>query len=883
MWSFGNDPPDPFHHSTAMKAFVALAVACLLPLAKAEPLSTLNSYNVVWDSPSADARGSMPLGNGDIGINAWVENTGDLCFYIGKTDSWDDNGRLLKVGKVRVTLDPAPGMSPFRQELSLQDASMLVSYGDGTKLRLWVDAHHSVIHVESMGPEPVTATAAIELWRTAPQELQAIEVSDVMTDRAKPDGKHGPTIVEPDTLLKDQQNRIGWFHHNIKSVGPATHAEVQGMTGYPREDPLLHRTFGAVITAPDARRIDDSRLKSPTGAFAIHVLTRDPSTPERWLADMDALILQTGQADFAAHTKWWGDFWNRSWIRATTRTGSPLFPPNPHPLRVGEDQSGQSRFQGEIRKVKKSDPLDAAFTLEAEAKPAAGETGRIFDKITAGQRDGFLLDTHPGNSLRLIVGSEERVAQDALPAGRWAKVVLTANADGWQVGVDGKPVIHLPKSDDAAYVSQMVALQRFINACGGRGRFPIKYNGSIFTVPSPGAPGDADYRRWGPGFWWQNTRLPYFAMPAFGDLDQMEPLFRTYVDDFLPLNEYRTKHYFGIEDAAFYPECVHFWGDVVNESYGWQPMAERQDPLQVSRWHKWEWVAGPELVSLLLDRYEHSPDPELLGKRLLPTASAVLRFFAGFYKTSGQGKLVMHPSQACETWWDCTNPMPELAGLHAITARLLDLPEDVTSPADRAFWKAIQSKLPPLPTTDSPDGKALAPAEIFKDKQNSETPELYAVFPFRLCSFEKPNRGLGINALNHRTDRGTFGWRQDDLFMTHLGLVDQAQQAVVSRARLRDETMRFPAFWGPNYDWTPDQCHGGVLTRAFQTMLMQTEGDKIFLLPAWPKDWDVEFKLHAPGRTVVECDYRNGRIASLKVTPESRRRDVNLPIRIPAP
>jgi hypothetical protein len=101
-----------------------LAAACLLPLAQAAPVPTLDSYNVVWDSPSADARGSMPLGNGDVGINAWVETNGDLCFYIGKTDSWGDNGRLLKVGKVRVTLDSAPGMSPFRQELSLDDASM---------------------------------------------------------------------------------------------------------------------------------------------------------------------------------------------------------------------------------------------------------------------------------------------------------------------------------------------------------------------------------------------------------------------------------------------------------------------------------------------------------------------------------------------------------------------------------------------------------------------------------------------------------------------------------------------------------------------------------------------------------------------------------------
>ena len=33
----------------------------------------LDSCNVVWGSPSENAHGSMPLGNGDVGINAWVE------------------------------------------------------------------------------------------------------------------------------------------------------------------------------------------------------------------------------------------------------------------------------------------------------------------------------------------------------------------------------------------------------------------------------------------------------------------------------------------------------------------------------------------------------------------------------------------------------------------------------------------------------------------------------------------------------------------------------------------------------------------------------------------------------------------------------------------
>jgi|GEM_PF-2627680 len=31
-----------------------------------------------------------------------------------------------------------------------------------------------------------------------------------------------------------------------------------------------------------------------------------------------------------------------------------------------------------------------------------------------------------------------------------------------------------------------------------------------------------------------------------------------------------------------------------------------------------------------------------------------------------------------------------------------------------------------------------------------------------------------------------------------------------------------------------------------QEMLLQTIGDQIVLFPAWPKDWAVDFKLHAP-------------------------------------
>ena len=51
-------------------------------------------------------------------------------------------------------------------------------------------------------------------------------------------------------------------------------------------------------------------------------------------------------------------------------------------------------------------------------------------------------------------------------------------------------------------------------------------------------------------------------------------------------------------------------------------------------------------------------------------------------------------------------------------------------------------------------------------------------------------------------------------------------------------------------------------------------GDKIYILPTWPKEWDVDFKLHAPYKTVVEVKARSGKITELKVTPASRRKDI---------
>jgi hypothetical protein len=732
----------------------------------------LEKYNLIWKSPSKDHTGSMPIGNGDIGLNVWVEENGDICFYIGKTDSWGDNGRLLKVGKVRVTCEPAIIFkgSEFKQALDLYTGSIRISSfnNNGEKkadfrLGLWVDANHPVVHLNYESLIPVKLTATIELWRTEPNALSEIGVSDLLENRSKPGSLHESVIVEPDSLIHTTNDYIGWFHHNYKSVGFELTNRLQGLSEFNTNDPILHRTFGAIITGSEAKRLSDNILQtssSKTGRLNVYILTKHPSQPGEWKMAIENIVNEIEAVSFkerqTAHEKWWAEFWSRSWIHAT--------------------------------------PVDNSQSVT---------------------------------------------------------------------------------ENDAFIVSRAYALQRFIDASAGRGNYPIKFNGSIFTVPAKGTPGGADYRRWGPGYWWQNTRLPYQSMCTSGDYDLMQALFKMYTEEIYPLCKKRTNRYFGF-DGAYFPECMYFWGSVFTATYGWTPYEERTDKLQESGWHKWEWVAGPELVFMMLDYFDYTQDQEFLKNKIIPVANDIMKFFDNYYKINKNGKLVMYPSMACETWWDCTNPMPELAGLHSITKRLLSLPKDLTNKQDRDFWNAFKAKLPDLPVRDTPSGKALAPATRFEDKRNVENPELYAVFPFRLFGIGNPHLDWGINALEHRWDKGNFGWRQDDIFMAYLGLTEQARKYLVARSGDYDKGSRFPAFWGPNYDWTPDQDHGGILMKAFQSMLMQVDpySKKIYLLPAWPKEWNAEFKLHAPYNTTIEGQFRNGKIEMLNVMPSSRKEDV---------
>src|SRR5437879_1315601 len=128
--------------------------------------------------------------------------------------------------------------------------------------------------------------------------------------------------------------------------------------------------------------------------------------------------------------------------------------------------------------------------------------------------------------------------------------------------------------------------------------------------------------------------------------------------------------------------------------------------------------------------------------------------------------------------------------------------------------------------------------------------------------------------LTSAESKKTGGWHQEAIQAAYLGLAEVARSDITHNFSTYHEGSRFPAFWGPNYDWVPDQDHGNVAVMALETMLLQADGEKILLLPAWPKGWNVEFKLRAPFNTTIEGAYRAGQLERLVVNPQSRSKDV---------
>lgn len=705
---------------------------------------SISDYDVSWTTPSGNSSGSMPLGNGELGMNVWVEEQGDVCFYLSRTDAMSEANRLMKLGRIRISIDGNPfADAKFSQRLNLKDGVIEISGGNGDgqcTLKLYMDPDNEVAYAVMNSHTKRVVKLMSESWRREPHIITKAESVSAWTTHPLPDNVK---LTESADVFQPQANSLCWYHQNKESVYDLT-MKHQEKTAYKASfpDPITNRLFGCYVTSPQLKVLNDSTLTSGKEVNKVEIqlvtLSKQVETPKVWLDDIRK-IAKSSKADKAlrATNAWWNKFWERSYIYVET---------------PGEKELGHK-------------------------------------------------------------------------------------------------------------ISQAYALQRFMAAGSGRGAFPIKFNGSIFTVEpvyTNGMSFPADYRNWGNDFWWQNTRLPYYAMLSSGDFDMMEPLFDFYLDRFDAFRTLASKYY-GVK-GIFIPETTTIFGTYANGDWGWDRTGLTSNDV-VSPWIGKIWVQGLELSKLMIDYYKYTQNEAFLVEKVFPTLYEVLLYFDTRF-INESGKMTITPTQSLETYWfNVENDMPCVAGLHYLMKEIKGLPADGMNADLAGVIERVQKSLPALPVKNTAKGQVFMPASVYLEKlSNVENPELYPVFPFGLANFTNDLGKVGKRSFERRIFNSGFGWGQDGQHAAILGLVDETVENLKSKIDNTNKNQRFLAMWGPNYDWVPDQDHGSNLLMVLQLMVLQHYDGKNYVLPTWPEKWNVSFKLAVPGGETLEGVYKQGKL-----------------------
>lgn len=727
-----------------MKKCVWFIMMALCPMLLPAQSETVNDYAVSWDSPSENSSGSMPIGNGEVGANVWMEKNGNLVFLLSRTDAWAENSSLYKLGKVRVSLFPLVfnEQTRFTQRLNLKEGVIDFEIYDGkdrVKLSFLVDSEHPVAYLSGSSTRPLQVMVTPEIWRTQVRVLPEAERHFSLQKCPFQEW----CMEYPDQVAGDNRH-LTVYHRNERSIYPFTlkHQGIQ-LPDSVMSDPFLGRTMGFSLAASGFVRATPTMLVSenPVTDFSLQVVAHVAQTPTAAEWERQVAQIHERAVGFAEARKrtaaWWENYWDRSYI-----------------------------------------------------------------------------------------------------------------------------VVNTPDGDTGRRITRSYVLQKWMTACAGRGNYPIKFNGSIFTVDpvytNGSLPYSPDYRLWGPDYWWQNTRLIYHAMLKSGDFDMMRVLFRHYLH-VLPMLKANARTLWKAEGAVN-PETATIFGATVNHDYGWEPHGSRKEVID-NPYVRYYWSSGLEIVALMYDFYHYTGDEDFARTTLVPFAQEIIRFYDDFFPRDAQGRLRITPTHSLETYWEnVVNDLPNVAGLHYVLDCLLSLPAGYAAEEQRAAWLSLQRALPPLPQENRNGVKVYAPAETYgKERTNSENPELYAVFPFPLCHIASPDLQMGVDTYRQRLVKATSGWTQDGQQAARLGLTEEARQNLLAKIGNSHRGHRFPVIWGPNYDWTPDQDHGSNLLLTLQEMVMQAYGKKVYLLPAFPKDWDVTFRLWTPGKNCVTGSYVKGK------------------------
>lgn len=750
-----------------------------------QALDYLKNYNVEWNTPSEDAWNSMPLsGKYGTGANVWVQD-GALWMYLAHNYAYDEEGRLLKLGALKLTPlnNVLADMASFSQKLDISTGCInikaLSKGGDSFNAKLWFTGENLVIECDY--DKKNTLDLSFGTWRDITRDSMHIDM-----------GKRIHTLRADHVDMSSSS--IYWFHDN--SEYPSTLVqELQKQDIDPKSvcNPTENNVFGGAIVCSGGLK-PIQKMKSV-----------------RWQL-------------------WDGASWTAHTESAKSHTIIVA-------LRAGNNQKPET-WASEATELLSRRALNNAWKENKERWTEFWSRSHVY--INKGEN----------------------------------------------------------KTDSAWVAGRNYQLFRYMLASNQEGKLPLLFNGGIFTADNFNHitgnnndevkrkrvdPSTPDLRHWlFCGFMAQNQR--WIGWPAIlsGDEDLLEPT-----------NAFYRMHSASAASRAkcmgaegmVYPEAIQVWG------LTWWPTKTGQCGAPHLK-HAFAMMLENAWMTL----HGHTTLNKDISKDI-EWIKGVVKFYDSYYRMRTKefcsselvkGNLLnIFPANSIEILVGAQNPTEVLAGLMRISDALTQLPDSLVNKDEKEYFANVIKTLPQI-SKGKVNGKDIVlPAQSYMKEYNLwELPEFYAAWPYRLYSVCHPGTTQIMQNTwdllpKYRSEKvyRDYSWMPVVVNMAAIGNTAEASRRMVEKLGNFNPQSRFPAFFGPGHDWVPDHNWGGSGMVGLQEMLMAADpyGDgKIYLLPAWPVKWDVDFKLHAPQNTTVEVEVKKGKVVKLNVFPESRRKDIVL-------
>lgn len=298
----------------------AIAASCgLLAYTSMYAGKTVADYkpkDYVWTTQSQNSSGSMPCGGHDVGMNVWVEN-GDILFYVSKSGMLDENNTLLKAGRFRLNIKGQPfSGTDFEQRLCLDDGAIYIK-GKGISIRLWADVYQPKVFVEMNATHKADATLSYESWRYKDRPVTKAECQQ---------GSYKWNIPADCTTFADSikaaKSSIDFWHTNRSYTVFDYTVSREGLDAIKDElyNPIGGKTFGGSITMPGFKFTGTSTgTYASTDYKAWHYSAtgiRQATVSIDLYTGETASTALSAKKSKAQSTKWWHQFWQRSFITA---------------------------------------------------------------------------------------------------------------------------------------------------------------------------------------------------------------------------------------------------------------------------------------------------------------------------------------------------------------------------------------------------------------------------------------------------------------------------------------------------------------------------------------------------------------------------------------